>query len=86
MIDEGYGSPIPRYWEGRWRDEAKENDQLCKRIEALEAALLKAAGLFNLMGGIGGRINGVDPRAGYRECVAAVKQSRAAALAEEQDK
>jgi hypothetical protein len=34
MSNEWHG---PRYWEGRWRDEAKENERLCTRIEALEA-------------------------------------------------
>jgi hypothetical protein len=34
MNNEWHG---PRYWEGRWRDEAKENERLCNRIEALEA-------------------------------------------------
>ena len=25
-----------RYWEGRWRDEAKENDRLCAEVERLK--------------------------------------------------
>ena len=32
-----------RYWEGRWRDEAAENERLRKRVEVLEAELRSIA-------------------------------------------
>jgi hypothetical protein len=37
-----------RYWEGRWRDEAAENDTLKAHIEQLEAERGTLRGMYNV--------------------------------------
>lgn len=35
-----------RYWEARWRDEAKENERLTAEIERLQNLVLGACNIF----------------------------------------
>jgi hypothetical protein len=98
MSNEWHG---PRYWEGRWRDEAKENERLCNRIEAMEADRRVWANQINkntaLMDAARDRIEALE--AALREiaqecCVFPIKDGlpfrcesiARAALAPEQDK
>ena len=46
------------------------------RIYVLELALQTAARRFNFMAGAGGLINGIDPKVGYHECIAALEPER----------